>query len=82
MNGSICITAYFSFFGDVVSSWHDASEKSIYPGIQLAEELSMESNNKRKTTRLEKWLLGATKNIKQTYELVCLPCSTHTIYRR
>ena len=54
MNGSICIAAYFSFFADVAKSWRDVSEKSIFPGIELAEFLAIESDAKAKMAKLDK----------------------------
>ena len=64
MNGAICIAAYFSFFADVASSWQTVSEKSIFPGIALAESLSLGDNSQAKMDALEKWSQAAAENIK------------------
>ena len=65
MNGSICIGAYFSFFADIAKNWRDVSEKSIFPGIELAESLSIEGDAKVKMAKLDKWSITAAEDIKK-----------------
>ena len=71
MSGSICIAAYFSFFADVAKSWRDVSETSIFPGIELAESLSIRGDAKAKMAKLDKWSQAAAQDIKK----ICMKVS-------
>lgn len=77
MNGSIVIAAYFSFFADVASSWRSVSEKSIFPGIELAESLGLEGDAKQKKAKLDKWSEEASANIKKVLGAVCSNPNVH-----
>ena len=78
MSGSICIAAYFSFFADIAKSWRDVSEKSIFPGIELAESLSIQGDAKEKMAKLDKWSQAAALNIKN----ICMKVSSLNTSRR
>lgn len=64
LNGSITIASYFSFFADVANTWRSVSERSIFPGIQLAESLSVPGDAQAKMAKLDKWSKEAQEHIK------------------
>ncbi|QDS69640.1 hypothetical protein FKW77_009115 [Venturia effusa] len=65
MQGAISIAGYFSFLADVADSWNSVSDKSIFPGIALAEQLSLPGDAKEKMAKLDAWSDAAAAHIKK-----------------